>query len=134
MSRPGDALTSGRNSLQDRCTILGVNDGRLLPTRTRVVGTSLLVALGMAVSACGAGTDQVAVGSGKGAADSAAANAPESVPRTAASSDTVQPIPDSVSDEVSPLLNGEFTALSGESVNLASFRGQDVVFWFWAPW
>lgn len=31
-------------------------------------------------------------------------------------------------------LRGEFATLSGDTVDLAELRGQDVVLWFWAPW
>lgn len=29
---------------------------------------------------------------------------------------------------------GEFVDLNGDSIDLASYEGQDVVLWFWAPW
>ena len=35
---------------------------------------------------------------------------------------------------VSPLFQGDFIDLNGESIDLASFEGQDVVLWYWAPW
>ena len=28
----------------------------------------------------------------------------------------------------------EFPTLSGETIDLESLRGEDVVLWFWAPW
>jgi len=31
-------------------------------------------------------------------------------------------------------LTGQFSTLSGESINLDDFQGEDVVLWFWAPW
>ena len=31
-------------------------------------------------------------------------------------------------------LSGEFTALDGTTVDLATLQGEDVVLWFWAPW
>lgn len=31
-------------------------------------------------------------------------------------------------------LVGQYQTTSGEVIDLASFAGQDVVFWFWAPW
>ncbi|MFK8022345.1 MAG: TlpA family protein disulfide reductase [Ilumatobacter sp.] len=39
-------------------------------------------------------------------------------------------------DAASPsaLFAGEFTDLNGQAVELASFEGQDVIMWFWAPW
>ena len=30
--------------------------------------------------------------------------------------------------------DGEFTSLAGNSVDLGSLEGQDVVLWLWAPW
>lgn len=32
------------------------------------------------------------------------------------------------------LFSGSFIDLNGESIDLASFEGQDVVLWYWAPW
>ena len=32
------------------------------------------------------------------------------------------------------LLTGEFETLDGDTIDLASLEGQDVVLWFWAPW
>ena len=37
-------------------------------------------------------------------------------------------------DGLSSVLTGEFTTLGGETLDLASLQGQDVVLWFWAPW
>lgn len=31
-------------------------------------------------------------------------------------------------------LEGEFATTDGASIDLAEFRNQDVVLWFWAPW
>ena len=31
-------------------------------------------------------------------------------------------------------LGDEFATLSGETIDLASLQGEDVVLWFWAPW
>lgn len=31
-------------------------------------------------------------------------------------------------------LQGLLTSTTGEQVDLASLRGEDVVLWFWAPW
>lgn len=31
-------------------------------------------------------------------------------------------------------LTGQFNTISGESVDLSTYQGQDVVLWFWAPW
>ena len=36
--------------------------------------------------------------------------------------------------EVSPTFEGSFVDLNGETIDLASYQGQDVVLWFWAPW
>jgi len=33
----------------------------------------------------------------------------------------------------SPLVD-EFTTVSGQTIDLATLQGQDVVLWFWAPW
>ena len=38
-----------------------------------------------------------------------------------------------VIDPSSPL-NGTFATVGGESIDLGSLQGQDVVLWFWAPW
>ena len=32
------------------------------------------------------------------------------------------------------LLSGEYNTLSGDTIDLGSLEGQDLVFWFWAPW
>lgn len=32
------------------------------------------------------------------------------------------------------LLTGEYETIGGETVDLATYEGQDVVLWFWAPW
>ena len=32
------------------------------------------------------------------------------------------------------LFAGDFVDLNGESIDFASFEGQDTVLWFWAPW
>lgn len=29
---------------------------------------------------------------------------------------------------------GDFVDLNGQTIDLASYEGQDVVLWFWAPW
>jgi hypothetical protein len=34
----------------------------------------------------------------------------------------------------SSVLVGEFDTLGGDTIDLASLDGQDVVLWFWAPW
>lgn len=33
-----------------------------------------------------------------------------------------------------PQLVDEFPTLAGETIDLESLQGQDVVLWFWAPW
>ncbi len=58
------------------------------------------------------------------------------------SNDQAEPATDSTatepaeesSNEVSELFAGDFVDLNGEAIDLASFEGQDVVLWFWAPW
>ncbi len=37
-------------------------------------------------------------------------------------------------EQVAMLLSGEFETVRGESIDLAELAGEDVVFWFWAPW
>jgi len=32
------------------------------------------------------------------------------------------------------LLSGQFETVDGDSFDLGSVEGQDVVLWFWAPW
>ena len=32
------------------------------------------------------------------------------------------------------LYSGDFVDLNGQTIDLASYEGQDVVLWFWAPW
>jgi len=32
------------------------------------------------------------------------------------------------------LLTGTYNTVDGETVDLATYQGQDVVLWFWAPW
>ena len=41
--------------------------------------------------------------------------------------------PEPAFDPNSPL-NGTFSTVGGQSIDLASLQGQDVVLWFWAPW
>ncbi len=36
--------------------------------------------------------------------------------------------------DASEHLTDEFSTLAGETIDLASLQGQDVVLWFWAPW
>ena len=36
--------------------------------------------------------------------------------------------------EANQHLVDEFETLSGETLDLASLQGEDVVLWFWAPW
>lgn len=69
---------------------------------------ALLLACALSVAACGA-SGSVAVGDGgsTGEADS---------------------------ERAATLLTGEFNTLSGESIDFAELAGEDVVFWFWAPW
>ncbi len=37
-------------------------------------------------------------------------------------------------EEAASVFSGEFQTLSGETFDLGSLEGQDVVLWFWAPW
>ncbi|MEM8707987.1 MAG: hypothetical protein AAGE98_16100 [Actinomycetota bacterium] len=37
-------------------------------------------------------------------------------------------------DSAAAVLVDEFETLDGETIDLASLQGEDVVLWFWAPW
>ncbi|MEM9650607.1 MAG: hypothetical protein AAGA65_00835 [Actinomycetota bacterium] len=75
------------------------------PGRSRRRLAALVTTLALAVSACG-GSDTA--GTTVGASGESAAPSP---------------------------LNGEFTTFSGgQTFDLGSLEGQDVVLWFWAPW
>ncbi len=37
-------------------------------------------------------------------------------------------------ESIAASLTGEFATMSGDTVDLATFAGSDVVLWFWAPW
>ena len=40
----------------------------------------------------------------------------------------------SPADAASTPLADEFATIDGESIDLGSLEGQEVVLWFWAPW
>jgi len=82
--------------------------------RALVVGFAML----LIASACGSSSTDATVTS---TADTAATG-----PQTEASA-PAEPVP-------SPLLTGEFASITGDSINLADFAGENVVFWFWEPW
>ncbi|MEM7339885.1 MAG: hypothetical protein AAF467_14620 [Actinomycetota bacterium] len=43
--------------------------------------------------------------------------------------------PEPVETAAAPgLLAGEVATVNGETIDLGSLEGQDVVLWFWAPW
>ncbi len=81
--------------------------------RLRSSVLALLVLLALIASACGSTATETTAAA---PADSA-----------------TEEVADGVSDGAR-LLVGEFTTVDGETVNLADYQGQDVVFWFWAPW
>jgi len=68
----------------------------------------------MLLSACGGG----------GTATETAA------PATPATADAVGDAPVAPASQ----LSGEFSTVSGQTIDLATLQGQDVVLWFWAPW
>ena len=81
-------------------------------TAARSVAVMMLLALG--ASACAGPADPTA------AADTAAA-------------DTAATDSEATNGQTDQLV-GEFTTMSGETLDLASLQGEDAVLWFWAPW
>ena len=70
----------------------------------------------------------VAAACGGAATDTASEiEVPAEAEQTAEAEQPVETGPPSIFD-------GNFVDLNGESIDLASFEGQDVVLWFWAPW
>lgn len=69
---------------------------------------------------------------GGGAADTTATDAPAETTAPAAEAETNEAA-DAAPVADSPL-SGEFTTVSGQTIDLANFQGEDVVLWFWAPW
>ncbi len=82
--------------------------------RTRL--TSFAAGALLLLSACGGG-----------ATAAEEATAPATAP---AAADAVGDAPVAAA---SPLVD-QFTTVSGETIDLANFQGQDVVLWYWAPW
>ena len=39
-----------------------------------------------------------------------------------------------VAEETASLLDGSFSTISGDAIELGDLQGDDVVLWFWAPW
>ncbi len=78
------------------------------PSRRRAPLAAVALALALVASACG-GSDvdtEVEVGAAAGAADDATAS----------------------------LFTGEATTIDGETFDLATLAGEDLIVWFWAPW
>ena len=86
-------------------------------SRSRIRLTSIAASALLVLSACGGGATT---------ADEAAA--PATAP--AATADAVGDAPAAPAS----LLVDQFTTVSGETIDLANFQGQDVVLWYWAPW
>ncbi|MEM7092407.1 MAG: hypothetical protein AAF567_05360 [Actinomycetota bacterium] len=55
-------------------------------------------------------------------------------PSTSSAASSSDPAELAASDAPVALLSGEFETISGDAIDLGSLEGQDVVFWFWAPW
>ena len=88
--------------------------GTLRWGRAKVALTS---AVFLIVAACGGGGATSTEASGTNAAPSGGAESSSETP--------AEPV---------SLLSGQFETLTGGNVDLEAFEGQDVVFWFWAPW
>lgn len=71
---------------------------------TCVKASRLIISLALLFAACGASAEEAVV-------SQAAAGA-----------------------SVEQKLTGEFSTVTGETVDLASYRNSDLVVWFWAPW
>ena len=69
-----------------------------------VKATRLIISLALLFAACGASTEEAVVSQA------------------------------SPGVSIDQKLNGEFSTVSGESIDLASYRNSDLVVWFWAPW
>ena len=84
----------------------------------RTLALWLLVLFGLIAVACGGATEVVAEPAATGDA-----------PAVTDSGDTAE------TPAVDPgIYGGDFIDLNGESIDFASFEGQDTVLWFWAPW
>ena len=69
-------------------------------------------------------------------APTATTAAPTTAAPTTGAPTTAAPTTEAAEPTIDPdsPLNGEFTTVGGQSIELASLQGQDVVLWFWAPW
>ena len=92
-------------------------------TSRRKRALAFLIAAGIIASACAGPT-------------STTADAPNS-----SSGDVAAPLgdataPDAAADDAGAdaLLVDQFPTLTGQTLDLASLQGQDVVLWLWAPW
>ena len=79
--------------------------------------------------------DESATTESAASGDSASEDAgSEDVTETTAPPVTEAPVETTADDGVPSVFSGEFQTLSGETFDLGSLEGQDVVLWFWAPW
>lgn len=84
----------------------------------------LAIVFGLVAAACGGGTDvSAAPGTNEPAVEASAE----------AGSDATAEGPVSDAPDLD-LYSGDFVDLNGETIDFASFEGQDTVLWFWAPW
>lgn len=81
----------------------------------RTLAVWLVVLFGLVAVACGGATDVVAEPATAG--EEAAVTETGDAPAAATGN-----------------FGGDFIDLNGQSIDLASFEGQDTVLWFWAPW
>lgn len=131
IARSGSAVGESRNSGWGVAGWMGVT-----VVRTRLVALLVLVAL--AAAACGgsadeAGTDAASSGSAEEAATDEAPT--DAAPSGSADDAATDPASNGDgSEQGGAAFEGEFPTLDGGSIDLASFEGQDVVLWFWAPW
>ncbi|MDH4362587.1 MAG: hypothetical protein OEY41_02750 [Acidimicrobiia bacterium] len=114
------------------------------PGRGRSVAGAL--ALGLALAACGAGTDSsgapssfAAPQAGNGATPSSATPPPppgDSATSVAAGGSAATKTPaDPNAPRLDPgALRGQAVTIDGTSFDLGSLAGKDLVVWFWAPW
>lgn len=93
----------------------------------------LLLAAALFLAACGGANAETATSQPNvDAAAPQAATEPEA-PEGVAEPDAA---PEVVAEPDAPpaLLSGTFETLDGDTIDLGSLEGQDVVLWFWAPW
>jgi cytochrome oxidase Cu insertion factor (SCO1/SenC/PrrC family) len=85
-------------------------DSSTRPSRRRAPAlAALLVALALVGAACGGSDADSATGSATDAASGGA-------------------------EATASLFTGEATTVGGESFDLSTLAGQDLIVWFWAPW